>query len=155
MLKKYLLNLLGQIRVYSLIYLIILLIAIKSDTFQLIGVVFLHLGFLLFLEYVHKHKYRIPFPKYLWVLLLIIGIVLYKSFFVIGFLVCSFFYTKKNLPNLAPYGPFLRGLQYYFITAGIMGFLNPICFLACCLLILRNFSRDLSDITKEIGRAHV
>jgi len=147
--KNPLLNLLGQIRTYSLIDLIILLIAIKADTFQLIGVVLLHLGFLLFLEYTHKHEYRMPFPKYLWVFLLLIGIFFYKSFFVIGFLICSFFYTKKNLPNFGPYGPLLRGLQYYFLISGIIGFLSPVSFLAGGLLVLRNFAGDLRDITKD------
>ncbi|MCK5040102.1 MAG: hypothetical protein KAR87_03985 [Candidatus Aenigmarchaeota archaeon] len=147
--KNSLLNLLGQIRVYSLIDLILLIIAIKADNFQLIGVIFLHIGFLLFLEYTHKHKYRMPFPKYLWAFLFLSGIVFYKSFFVIGFLICSFFYAKKNLPNFSPYSPFLRGLQSYFLTSGIIGFLNPISFLAGGLLALRNFAGDLRDITKD------
>jgi len=147
--KNSLLNLFGQIRVYSLIDLILLIVAINADKFQLLGVIFLHLGFLLFLEYTHKHKNRMPFPKYLWAFLILIGIVFYQSFFVIGFLLCSFLYTKKNISNFSPYGPFLRGLQYYFLTAGIIGFLNPICFLAGGLLVLRNFAGDLRDITKD------
>jgi hypothetical protein len=147
--KNTLLNLLGQIRVYSLVDLILLLFAIKTNTFQLVGAILLHLGFLLFLEYTHKHKYRMLFPKYLWAFLFLIGIVFYKSFFVIGFLICSFLYTKKNLPVLSPYSPFFRGLQIYFLTAGIIGFLNPACLLAGGLLGLRNFTGDLRDITKD------
>lgn len=147
--KNNLLNLLWQIRIYSLIDLIVLLIAIKSNNFQLIGAVLLHLGFLLFLEDTHKHKYRTPFPKYLWVFLLLIGIVFYKSFFVMGFLICSFFYAKKNLPSLSPYSPIFRGLQNYFLVAGIIGFLSPLSFLAGSLLVLRNFAGDIRDITKD------
>ena len=143
------LNLLGQIRLYSLIDLILLLIAIKSGTFQLIGAVFLHLGFLLFLEYTHKHEYRIPFPKYLWAPLLLTGMVFYKSIFVTGFLICSFLYTKKNLPSLSPYGPIFRGLQNYFLVAGIIGFLNPLSLIVGGLFGLRNFAGDIRDITKD------
>lgn len=147
--KNTLLNLLGQIRVYSLIDLIVLLVAIKTNVPQLVGAIILHIGFLLFLEYTHKHNYRTPFPKYLWAFLFLIGIVFYKSFFVIGFLIFSFLYTKKNLPFLSPYSPLFRGLQIYFLTAGIIGFLNPLCLFAGVLLGLRNFTGDLRDITKD------
>jgi hypothetical protein len=142
-------NLLGQIRLYSLIDLILLLIAINSSNYQFIGAVLLHLSFILYLEKSHNHKYRLPFPKFIWIFLLIIGLVFYKSYFAIGYLVCSFFYTKKNIPNLSAFGPFLRGLQYYFITAGVIGFLNPLCFIGGGLLIVRNFAGDLRDITKD------
>jgi len=148
-LKKTLLNLLGQVRLYSLIDLILLIIAIKADNYQFFGIIFLHLGFLLFLEHNHKHKYRMPFPKHLWVLLILTGIVLYQSFFVIGFLICSFLYTKKNLSNFSPFSPFLRGLQYFFLVAGVIGFQHPISFIAGGLMMLRNFAGDLRDITKD------
>jgi 4-hydroxybenzoate polyprenyltransferase len=40
-------------------------------------------------------------------------------------------------------------MQGYFLTAGITGFLNPLCFLAGGLFALRNFAGDLRDITKD------
>jgi len=147
--KNILLNLLGQIRIYSLIDLIILLIAIDTPKLKFIGVILLHLGFLLFLEYTHKHKYRVKFPKYLWILFILIGIVLYNSPLVLGFLVFSFLYAKKNLPILCPYSPIFRGIQSYFLVAGVIGLFNPFSFLVGILLLLRNFAGDLRDITKD------
>lgn len=144
-----LLNLFGQIRLYSLADLTLLLIAIKTNSLQFIGVIFLHLGFILFLESIHKHKYRISFPKWLWILLSLIGIVFYSSFSVIGFIIFSFLYAKKNLPKLGPYSPIFRGLQNYFLTAGIIGFLNPLCFIAGGLIAFRNFMGDIRDISKD------
>jgi len=146
-----LLNLFGQIRVYSLVDLILFAIAIGSNKFQIAGIILLHLGFLLFLEFTHKHAFRIPFPKYLWAVLLVIGVILYKNIAVAGFLLCSFFYVKKNLSKFGSYGPFLRGLQYYFLASGIIGFLNPVSFLAGGLLIIRNFAGDLRDVVKDRG----
>ncbi|HIJ14072.1 TPA: hypothetical protein HA371_04985 [Candidatus Woesearchaeota archaeon] len=143
------LNLIGQIRIYSLIDLIILLIAISSNSYQLAGAVLLHLSFILYLEKSHNHKYRIPFPKSLWVLLLIIGLILYKSYFAIGYLIFSFLYTRKNHPGLGVYSPIFRGIQSYFLVAGIIGILNPLSFLAGALFALRNFTGDLRDITKD------
>ncbi len=142
-------NIVGQIRLYSIVDLILLLIAIKADRAEFIGVIFLHLGFLLFLESVHKHKERVPFPRYLWIVLTGIGVYFYHHLAVIGFLVSSFLYAKKNMPSLSAFAPFFRGLQYYFFTSGILGFLNPFAFLSGTLLVLRNFTGDIRDVTKD------
>ena len=101
--RNTLLNLLGQIRIYSLIDLIIILIAIKADNLQFIGVILLHLGFLLFLEYTHKHKYRRPFPRYLWVLLLLIGIINNTCIRVFIFLKFPAHQTQKTSPKTPKY----------------------------------------------------
>ena len=116
-----LINLIGQIRIYSLVDLIVLMIAIQATSFQLGGAILLHIGFLLFLEHIHRHRYRASFPRYLWILITVIGIYLYRSFFVVGFLLCSFLYTQKNHPSFSPYSSFFRGLQCYFLTAGVLG----------------------------------
>jgi hypothetical protein len=96
------LNLLGQIRLYSLIDLILLTIAINASFFQIIGTIFLHTGFLLFLEKTHKHKYRTPFPKNSYAIITLIGLFFYKSFSAIGFLLFSFFYAKKTILHFLP-----------------------------------------------------
>lgn len=144
-----LLNLFGQIRIYSLIDLILFSIAIKANLLQTAWIVSLHLGFLLFLELSHKHSFRTPFPKYLWVILLITGISFYQHITVIGFLVSSFFYVKKNLTEFGRSGPIFRGLQYYFLASWIIGPLNRISFLVFVLLFFRNFAGDLRDIEKD------
>ena len=144
-----LLNLFGQIRIYSLVDLVIFSLALGAGLFQVVGIILLHLGFLLFLEYTHKHEFRVAFPRYLWVVLFVAGIIFYQSIAVIGFLVCSFLYVKKNLPKFGPYAPFLRGGQYYFLASGMVGFLNPLAFLAFVLATVRNFAGDLRDVVKD------
>jgi 1,4-dihydroxy-2-naphthoate octaprenyltransferase len=144
-----LLNLFGQIRVYSLLDLILFSLALHTNHYQIAGIILLHLGFLLFLEFSHKHEFRVAFPKYLWCILLILGIIYYQNIAVVGFLLCSYFYVKKNSLTFGWSGPFFRGLQYYFLAAGIIGFLNPVSFIAAGLLIVRNFAGDLRDIIKD------
>lgn len=142
-------NLFGQIRIYSLIDLILFSLAIHANSFQFTGILLLHLGFLLFLEYTHKHKFRVAFPKYLWFILLILGAIFYNNIAVIGFLVSSFFYVKKSQRQFGSLSPFFRGLQYYFLAGGIIGYTNSISFLAAGVLTLRNFTGDLRDTTKD------
>jgi hypothetical protein len=147
--QSILLNLFGQIRVYSLIDLTVFSIALHANHYQIAGIILLHLGFLLFLEFTHKHEFRVAFPKYLWCILLILGIIFYKNIAVVGFLLCSYFYVKKNSLTFGWSGPFFRGLQYYFLASGVIGFLNPISFLVAGLLIIRNFAGDLRDVSKD------
>lgn len=144
-----LLNLIGQLRIYSLIDLFLFAFALKSDISQILGIFFLHLGFLLYLEFIHKHKNRVPFPKFLWIIFIFIGVFFYKDIALVGFLVCSVFYTMKTMGNWGWASPVFRGLQYYFLAAGIVGFLNPISLLSFLLLVIRNFAGDLRDVTKD------
>ncbi len=143
------LNYLGQFRIYSLLDLIFLLIAVNANKFEFAGVIFLHLGFLLYLEYQHKHTYRKKFPSWLWIVLSIVGLALYFEIAAVGFLIAGFLYTQKNKKNLGWLGPVFRGLQFYFLVSGIIGFTSPISYLAGILLFFRNFAGDLRDVKKD------
>jgi 4-hydroxybenzoate polyprenyltransferase len=143
------LNLVGQVRIYSLIDLIIFGFALGSNYSQLAGIIFLHLGFLLFLEKQHNHKYRVKFPKSLWIVFLGLGVLFYNSYLVIGFIFFSYLYTKKNCSIFGLVAPFFRGFQYYFLAVGIVGFSNPLSFLAFSVLTIRNFIGDLRDVEKD------
>jgi len=148
MMKK-LINLLGQIRIYSILDLVLLLIAISTQNLQFIGVILLHLSFILFLELKHKHSYREKFPQFLWIILGLVGILLYKNLVVIGFILFSYLYTKKNIKTLGIYSSVFRGLQVYFLVAGITGFTNNLAIFSFVLLTLRNLAGDLRDIKRD------
>ena len=143
------LNYLGQLRLYSFIDLIILLIATKATTFEFVGVVFLHIGFLAYLETQHQHSYRKKVPKYLWLILSLIGLLLYRHIEGILFIVCSYLYILKTKKSFALSAPIMRGLQYFFLVAGIVGYHNKLTYLALVLIIVRNFCGDLRDIIKD------
>lgn len=149
MIKKDFANYVGQLRIYSLIDLILLLIAVRANSYEFTGAILLHLGFLLYLEYVHKHPYRKSFHPSLWIIITILGIIFYAKLAVIGFLTFSFLYAEKQKKSLGPYSPLFRGLQIYFLVGGITGLTAPLSILSGSLIALRNFAGDLRDVTKD------
>ncbi|MES2023356.1 MAG: hypothetical protein V4439_01610 [Patescibacteria group bacterium] len=147
---KILVSYLGQLRIYSLIDLIMLLVAIKATPFELIGVILLHVGFLAYLESQHSHSYRKSVPKYLWITFVIPGMFLYGHFiFGILFIVCSFLYTLKNRNYFAIFSPLIRGLQYFFLVGGIVGFQGQLPWIALVVICARNLIGDIRDVIKD------
>ena len=146
---KTFLNYLGQFRVYSLLDLIILLIAVQAAPQEFLGVIFLHLGFLVFLETRHSHPFRIKMPKGLWAFLTLFGIILYRHWEIIPFLLLSFFYVEKTQKYFGYIAPFLRAFQYFFLFGGIIGYHHQIILIIPLVIFIRNFAGDLRDITKD------
>lgn len=146
---KIMLNYLGQLRIYSLLDLLILLVALKVNSNEFIGVVFLHIGFLAYLETSHHHSYRKKVPKYLWIFFTLIGLIFYGHIEGILFIICSYLYTLKTKKSFALLAPFMRGLQYFFLVAGIIGYNSSLTWITLVLIIVRNFCGDLRDITKD------
>ncbi|MEI6843315.1 MAG: hypothetical protein WCK48_02310 [bacterium] len=144
------LNYFGQLRMYSLVDLILLLVVIGTGTEQLIGAVVLHIAFLVFLESRHSHSYRKQTPEWISYILAIFGLVLYGKIEGFIYLIFSYLYTKKN-KGTAFMSPLVRGFQNFFIVAGIIGYQNPITYLAGGLLCLRNLAGDLRDTEKDRG----
>jgi len=79
----------------------------------------------------------------------IVGIILYFKWSVIGYIVASALYVNKNKAPFSYISPVIRGIQYYFLSAGILGFTNPISLLAFLLITTRNFAGDLRDTLKD------
>lgn len=143
------LNYIGQLRIYSLIDLIILLIATKATLYEFLGVIFLHIGFLAYLETQHKHSYRKQAPKYLWIIFTLIGLILYGKVEGVFFVLCSYIYTLKDKKIFGVPSPIMRGFQYFFLVAGIIGYGNKLTWLALVLSTFRNFCGDLRDVVKD------
>ena len=146
---KIFLNYFGQFRLYTLIDLIVLLIAIQAGIYDFLGVIFLHLGFLVFLETQHLHSYRKKMPRWLSVFLIIVGIFLYRHWEVIFFLFLSYLYVKKTKRYFGYISPILRGLQYFFLVAGIIGYNNTLIWIVLIVIFIRNFAGDLRDVIKD------
>jgi 1,4-dihydroxy-2-naphthoate octaprenyltransferase len=146
---KALLNYIGQLRIYSLLDLIILLVAIKANPYEFIGIIFLHISFLAYLESKHKHSYRRKTPEYIWITLTFIGLILYRHIEGLLFILCSYIYTLKNKKYFALVSPIMRGLQYFFLIAGVIGYDNKLIWVVLFALTIRNFCGDLRDTTKD------
>ena len=147
--KSKFLDYIGQLRIYSLVDLTLLLYVIDSNKYELIGGILLHISFLAYLESEHKHKYRAIMPKWIWIILLIPGILLYNHFSVLGFIIVSYFYTLKNKKYYGPIAPLLRGMQCLFLVGGVAGYESFITWLVLPIIFIRNLIGDVRDIEKD------
>lgn len=145
------LNYLGQLRVYSLVDLVVLLIACGASSNEFLGAILLHIGFLAYLESRHQHSYRKNVPKYTWLVLILSGLLLYAHIEGFYFVIFSYLYTLKNKKYFALFSPLMRGFQNFFIVAGIIGYNNNLIWLVLILLTLRNLGGDFRDTVKDTG----
>ena len=143
------LNYIGQLRVYSLVDLILLLIAVEATSGQFVGVLCLHVGFLSYLESTHAHNGRATVPKWVWIVLVLVGLSLYQKMETIPFLLASFFYTKKAYKKWGIWAPFFRGLQLFFLVAGICGYGIFLPWVAFVVSFVRNTIGDWRDVEKD------
>ncbi len=140
------LNYLGQLRIYSLIDFVVLLVASQANLYEFIGVVLIHVGFLAYLESRHNHSYRKSVPKYLWIFPTIVGIAFYGHYtFALLFIICSLLYTLKTKSYFAIFAPFMRAFQYFFLIGGITGFFSQLPWIVLLVIFIRNFTGDVRD----------
>jgi 4-hydroxybenzoate polyprenyltransferase len=145
---KIFLNYIGQIRLYSLADLVLLLISIGSTQYELAGAVILHLGFLAYLESRHAHEYRAKVPVWVSYLLCIIGLIFFGKIEGLLYVFFSYLYTKKT-KNTGFFSPSVRGLQNFFIIAGILGYHSSIPYIVGIVCFIRNLLGDFRDTEKD------
>jgi 1,4-dihydroxy-2-naphthoate octaprenyltransferase len=145
---KRLKNYIGQLRLYSLADLILLLLAVKAAAPQFIGVILLHIPFLAYLESSHLHPYRAKMPRWIAYVIAIIGVVTYGRTEGLIYLFFSFLYTQK-ISKFGTLGPVFRGLQNLFIIAGIIGYNSSTPYIVGILFFLRNLAGDFRDTQKD------
>lgn len=143
------LNYIGQLRIYSLVDLVILLFAVDANQSEFWGVILLHIGFLAYLESRHKHVYRKKLPEYFWLVLALVGLVLYGHLEGVAFFVCSYLYTLKTEKYFATCSPLMRGLQYFFLIGGIIGYANKLTWIVLVAMFVRNLCGDFRDVVKD------
>lgn len=146
---KTFLNYLGQLRIYSLVDLILLLLAAGATIREFFGAIFLHIAFFAYLEAKHAHKERAEAPKWLSPLLVVAGAMLYQKWETIPFMACSCMYTKKNHGKFGLFSPFFRALQYLFLVAGVTSYSNYLPWLVFIVILARNTVGDARDVVKD------
>jgi 1,4-dihydroxy-2-naphthoate octaprenyltransferase len=147
MLKK-IYNYIGLLRIYSLLDLVLMLLAIRATNLELFGVILLHVGFLAYLEYKHAHDYRVKVPFWIVPIITLLGAVLFGHIEGLGYILASYVYTKKN-KRLGWFSPFARGIQNFFIVAGIVGYTSILTLTVPLLLFVRNVAGDFRDTEKD------
>src|SRR3989338_2113865 len=135
-------NYLGQLRLYSFIPFVLFSSTFTTDSYQIVALALLWLGFLVYLETRHKDPFRLRFSPYLWVLFTIPSLYLFPPYVTIPFLFFSFLYAKKKdgvLWGLT--SPLWRGLQDFSLAFTF----NPTIAFLSLALIIRNLIGDFRD----------
>ncbi|KKQ28477.1 MAG: hypothetical protein US41_C0003G0016 [Parcubacteria group bacterium GW2011_GWB1_37_13] len=146
---KIVLNYIGQLRIYSLVDLALLLVAVGATNEEFFGVFCLHIGFLAYLEGRHAHNGRVIVPKWTWAVFALVGMLFYQKFEAILFLVGGYLYTKKNTVSWGILSPFFRGFQLFFLMAGICGYSVCLPLVALVVSFIRNLIGDWRDVGKD------
>jgi len=156
--KSKLINIIWQVRIYSLVDLFLLIYILWVNISVWIWIILLHISFLFYLEFTHKHSYRFLISKYVWLIIWMTWVLFFTfeksislNIWVIWYILSSMLYVRKNSKYFWLFSPFARWMQNYFIVAWIIWFLNPISFYVFLLFFVRNFAWDLRDITKDIS----
>lgn len=139
-------NYLGQLRIYSLVDLVLLVVAFHLPARSLVGTVILWLGFISYLEYHHRHPYRFRFPFLVPMSLAVVGL----WYFGIGgivFLLWSVLYCKKNQNGWGLVSPIFRGLQTMTLVWNKGSW--PTVLLSGLLVAVRNLLGDARDTSKD------
>jgi 4-hydroxybenzoate polyprenyltransferase len=125
-----------------------MLIAAGAQRYDFFGAIVLHIAFLAYLEWNHKHNYRKIVPSSIWIILAILGIFLFRHVEVIGYIFFSFLYTLKKNPKFSPYSAVFRGAQTAFIAGALIGY-SYLTLFAFAILYLRNLAGDIRDVEKD------
>ncbi len=150
---KKLVNYIGQLRLYSLADLILMLYVIPGSHFrESLGAVLLWVGFLAHLESVHKDRGREPVNKiYAWLFWLQAFVFLGDSEVGTLYILLSIFYSFKKKWYWARLSPLIRGLQ----TISMLVLVSPSelkwywLFAAAILVTNRNFWGDARDTVHD------
>lgn len=141
-------NYIGQLRIYNIVDLMVLLVAVGvyPNSSRFWGVALLVLGFFAHLECSHRHKERLPVTKTISWLLWVPGLILFGDFFGgISYIFLSLLYSKKNQGHWALWSPLFRGLQALVLVASVTSYFLFLPWLAFTLQAVRNFLGDLRD----------
>ena len=150
------LNYLGQLRLYSLVDLMLMLLAAGASAAspRFWGAVFLWVGFLAHLEAVHHDKGRESVPRILaWLLWLQALKLWYDNITGDVFILSSLVYAQKKNWRLGLLSPLMRGLQTLVIVGSISGYDQVFTWLAAALTIVRNLLGDLRDSQEDAEEA--
>jgi hypothetical protein len=141
---KTIINYIGQMRIYSIIDILVFAKAVKCDVSEMFGLVLLWVSFLLYLESRHKDRLRLLVNQYLWVGVFLPTMVLLPWWLPLLFILAGVMYTNKKRNRF--YGctsPLWRGLQ-----GGLMAlaFMPTFTLLAFVVYTIRNLVGDFRDI---------
>ena len=143
-------NYVGQLRLYSYSDLVLMLLATGADARALAQASCLWLGFLVFLEYIHRDRGRHRWPLLAWVAPWLAAVLLNPSYLLIAFGLLAVLYTlKKTVPPLASVSPILNGCLKGSLVCLVPGVAVWQVTVVVILTALRNLAGDFRDVAKD------
>lgn len=139
-------NYLGQLRIYSLVDLTLLLVASNIVGQKLVGAVLLWVGFLAYLEHKHQHSYRNNISWSVPVILFVLG-TFYFGWFGVLFIIFSALYCRKDEKGWGLASPFMRGLQTVSLLWGSPDLIW--ISVSSVAIVARNILGDARDTSKD------
>ena len=139
---KSLLNYVGQIRIYSLLDIVIFGFALSSDLKVIVGIVLLWLSFMFLLEATHKDELRLRIGNMIWLIPFGISLIFVPFWLPFIFISLSFLYAQKKVGYWGILSPLFRGSQNGVIAL----MFNPaFALIAFLLYTIRNLVGDFRD----------
>jgi hypothetical protein len=138
------LNYLGQLRLYSLVDLILMLYSGGYRSFDMLGPVLIWVGFLSYLEARHKDTGRAVVPNWVAAIFGVTSLFLFGFWKGLLFSLFSFVYTKKKLRYWGLVSPLCRGLQVLTIMGP-----SQLGWIAAGATALRNLAGDWRDVIQD------
>lgn len=147
---KKLKNWLGQLRLYSLVDLWLLLAVATNNNVRIVGGLLLHIAFLLMLENMHRDRGRVAFPSVYFPLTLLVGMIAYENMlYAVAYIFLSWIYSRKKIKPFGLFSPITRGIQTWILIGGISGSQVPLAISVGLLMMLRNLMGDVRDVNKD------
>jgi 1,4-dihydroxy-2-naphthoate octaprenyltransferase len=144
-------NYVGQLRLYSYVDLVLLLMAGGAQSVRAFcGASLLWFAFLMYLETIHQDQGRLRWPRYAWVVVVLPGIMLLPDIRVIGYTTCAALYAeKKRRPRVAAVSFIVNGsLKTVLVAlAGSVSLRMGLTVLVATAV--RNLAGDLRDVAKD------
>jgi len=144
-----LLNYFSQLRLYSYVDIILMMVAFRADAITILSCSFMWFGFLIHLEWQHRDRGRSFWPAWAWIILWIAGIIAHPSAFQVLLIATSATYSlKKRYRWIGLISWIINGSIKAWMVAMIPAPLWGI-FLVSGLMSLRNLAGDIRDAGKD------
>lgn len=142
-------NYFGQLRMYSYVDIILMLLAFKADIITIVSCSFLWFGFLIHLEWRHRDKGRLNWSIWAWIIPWTFGIIIHPSLYQIPFIItCIAYSLKKRFKWIGLISWIINGSIKAWMVAMIPTKLWGILVVGGFMCI-RNLAGDIRDAGKD------
>lgn len=147
---KHVLNYVGQLRLYSYVDLVLLLLAVDASALEIVQCSLLWLGFLVFLEWRHRDRGRLRWPWYAWGGLWATAMVMGHVPELLPFFAVAIAYAnKKRFTILAMVSPLVNGAIKGALVLIVARTRVDAIVIVTLLTAIRNLAGDFRDVIKD------